>query len=406
MLDRPGEPRWRWGFYYRRLAQRQADEGRAASGCGCGIGSAGCARSSAAPTTPSPRSGRAPLAPDAADRSAGARRPLRGERREARRGGDRAASGSPARQQASRPRSTRRCARCTGAATTRQARALRRRARRARLGDGRDAIDALFGHEPTGEPACPAPVASRSPTRTGWPLARLDVDLAAVRAVRAASRPRSPPSARARARVPAAPARRRAAGTGRRACSRRVAASFGDARRRGRVDREQRRRRADCAARAARASPSRCSRSAALRSNRTPIDPRELAFALARRLADLRTERIARLLVPARRRARQILELATSAPATAPAAEWLASTLHRGRLDQACAPGRAAARAAVHAAARARSTGSPATERAGDRIGLVVVGDLATCVRVLDREDRRRWPPACSSSPGRASPTR
>lgn len=116
-------------------------------------------------------------------------------------------------------------------------------------------------------------------------------------------------------------------------------------------------------------------------------DDLELAFQLARQLADLRTDRIARLLCPRANELAQIIELAAAVPgdATTHAARWLATSLHPVELSQAQAIGTRLRDRAVHPMSAAVSW-LAATERAADRIGFVVTGDLATCVRVLERE--------------------
>jgi len=113
----------------------------------------------------------------------------------------------------------------------------------------------------------------------------------------------------------------------------------------------------------------------------------ELAFLLARQLADLRTERIARLLCPRANELAQIIEIASEVPsdATTHAARWLATALHPVELAQAQAIGGRLCERAVHPMSAAVGW-LAATERAADRIGLVVTGDLATCARVLERE--------------------
>ncbi|HZJ67882.1 MAG TPA: hypothetical protein VFD36_30470, partial [Kofleriaceae bacterium] len=106
-----------------------------------------------------------------------------------------------------------------------------------------------------------------------------------------------------------------------------------------------------------------------------------------RQLADLRSDRFARLLCPRAAELAQIIELAIAhgaEPATH-SGRWLATALHAVELDQALA-----------IAARLRERGVDpvraalgwlaATDRAADRIGLVITGDLPACVRVLERE--------------------
>ncbi|MDB4963984.1 MAG: Tetratricopeptide 2 repeat protein [Myxococcales bacterium] len=116
-------------------------------------------------------------------------------------------------------------------------------------------------------------------------------------------------------------------------------------------------------------------------------DEKELAFLLSRQLADLRTDRIARLLCPRAGELAQIIELA-SAPAgdsTSHAARWLTSSLHPVELDQAMAIGARLRERGVHPMSAALSW-LAATDRAADRIGFVIVGDLVSCARMLERE--------------------
>lgn len=117
------------------------------------------------------------------------------------------------------------------------------------------------------------------------------------------------------------------------------------------------------------------------------IDERELAFVLARQLADLRTERIARLLCPRAGELAQIIELASAQPgdASSHAARWMASALHPVELAQALAIGARLRERGVHPMSAALGW-LTSTERAADRIGLVVAGDLATCVRMIGRD--------------------
>lgn len=114
------------------------------------------------------------------------------------------------------------------------------------------------------------------------------------------------------------------------------------------------------------------------------IDGSELAFQLARQLADLRTDRIARLLCPRAGELAQIIELAAG-DAASHAGRWMATSLHPVELDQALAigarlreRGKSPMTAALHWLA--------ATERAADRIGLCVIGDLKTAVAALGRD--------------------
>ena len=240
----------------------------------------------------------------------------------------------------------------------------------------RDKIDALFGNEPTGErrlPGAARPLANEDFVT----LARLDVDLQlsalfgllapAFAAERARTRP--VPPAPKDGELPKAAARVLA----------KVATAFGIARPIAVVDRDQS-----------------LACQIAMRAQRDvlvpvvafgrplvdgTIDDHELTFAVARRLADLRSERIACLLTPRPAELVQILELAASGDKAR--GQWLAQTLTAGDIDQAYALG-ARYRGADHG--RLATEWLAATARAGDRIGLVVVGDLATCVRVLERE--------------------
>jgi hypothetical protein len=112
----------------------------------------------------------------------------------------------------------------------------------------------------------------------------------------------------------------------------------------------------------------------------------ELAFVIARQLADLRNDRIARLLCPRPGELAQIIELVTSKTAeTSHSGKWLTSSLHPVELDQTRTLGsRLRERGVVPL--RAALDWIAATDRAGDRIGFVVVGDLAACTRVLERD--------------------
>jgi hypothetical protein len=117
------------------------------------------------------------------------------------------------------------------------------------------------------------------------------------------------------------------------------------------------------------------------------VDEAELAFHLARQLADLRNERIARLLVPRTGELAQIIELASAAPsdASSHANRWLATSLHPVELAQAQAIGARLREKSVHPMTAALGW-LASTERAADRIAFAVVGDLALCARVLDKE--------------------
>jgi hypothetical protein len=128
------------------------------------------------------------------------------------------------------------------------------------------------------------------------------------------------------------------------------------------------------------------------------LDERTLAFTVARRLADLHAERFARLLCPRADELTQLVELAIVLGAggeTDPAsprgraAHWLASSLHPVALDQVVVLGRKL-RARSIDPSRAALDWLEATDRAADRVGLVVAGDLATCVRALEHEPAGR----------------
>ena len=115
------------------------------------------------------------------------------------------------------------------------------------------------------------------------------------------------------------------------------------------------------------------------------LPPHALSFLLARQLADLRVDRIARLLVPRAGELAQIVESAIKADSPSTSAKWLTGALHAVELDQVLALG-ARLRDRNLQPLRAAVEWLAATERAADRIGFVVVGDLANCVRVLERD--------------------
>lgn len=120
------------------------------------------------------------------------------------------------------------------------------------------------------------------------------------------------------------------------------------------------------------------------------LDDRELAFVLARQLADLRSDRFARLLCPRAAELAQIIELAIAhgADPASHAGRWLATALHAVEYDQAMAlAGRLRERGVDPV--RAALGWLAATDRAADRIGLVITGDLASSVRMLERERER-----------------
>jgi len=129
------------------------------------------------------------------------------------------------------------------------------------------------------------------------------------------------------------------------------------------------------------------------------LDERALAFTLARRMADIRADRFARLLCPRAGDLAQLVELAQVLAAGSPAgdargraARWLASSLDPVACEQVVRIG-ARLTARKLDATRAALDWLEATERAADRVGLVVAGDLAACVRVLETE------PAGASEP-------
>jgi hypothetical protein len=111
----------------------------------------------------------------------------------------------------------------------------------------------------------------------------------------------------------------------------------------------------------------------------------ELTFLLARQLADLRTERIARLLCPRAGELAQIIELAAAPAGDSHATRWLQTSLHPVELDRALAIGARLRERGVHPMTAALGWVG-VTDRVADRIGLVMIGDLATCVRMLEHE--------------------
>src|SRR5574338_36837 len=121
------------------------------------------------------------------------------------------------------------------------------------------------------------------------------------------------------------------------------------------------------------------------------VGEHELAFLLARQLADLRTERIARLLCPRAGELAQIIELASTPAddASSHAARWLTTSLHPVELEQVRSLGARLRERDVQPMSAAVGW-LAATERAADRIGLIVVGDLAKCVKILDGDAAAR----------------
>jgi hypothetical protein len=109
-------------------------------------------------------------------------------------------------------------------------------------------------------------------------------------------------------------------------------------------------------------------------------------FSLARALCDLRTERIARLLCPRGGELAQIIELAMGSEADASsAAKWLTAALHPVELEQARSIGARLRDRKLHPMTAAVGW-LAATERASDRVGYVVAGDLAKCARLIEQD--------------------
>ena len=116
------------------------------------------------------------------------------------------------------------------------------------------------------------------------------------------------------------------------------------------------------------------------------VNDLELSFRLARQLADLRTDRIARLLCPRAGELAQIIELAAAPDdAGTHAARWLTAALHPVELEQVRSIG-AKLRERNVVPMTAAVGWLAATDRAADRIGLVVTGDLSGCVKLLERD--------------------
>jgi len=112
----------------------------------------------------------------------------------------------------------------------------------------------------------------------------------------------------------------------------------------------------------------------------------ELVFRIARQLADLRTDRIARLLCPRAGELAQIIELASSPEDPSKHAErWLTTSLHPVELEQARSIGAKLRERAVHPMTAALAW-LAATERAADRIAFAITGDLAGCVKILQKD--------------------
>lgn len=120
------------------------------------------------------------------------------------------------------------------------------------------------------------------------------------------------------------------------------------------------------------------------------VQDHELIFQLSRALCDLRPERIARLLCPRAGELAQIIELAMGSEpdgsdASKHAAKWLSGALHPVELEQARTIGSRLRERKLHPMTAAVGW-LAATERAADRVGLVVAGDLAKCVRLVDQD--------------------
>jgi hypothetical protein len=116
------------------------------------------------------------------------------------------------------------------------------------------------------------------------------------------------------------------------------------------------------------------------------VHDHELMFALSRAMCDLRTERIARLLCPRAGELSQIIELAMGSEADASsAAKWLTAALHPVELEQARSIGSRLRDRKLHPMTAAVGW-LAATERAADRVGLVVAGDLTKCARLIEQD--------------------
>jgi tetratricopeptide (TPR) repeat protein len=115
-----------------------------------------------------------------------------------------------------------------------------------------------------------------------------------------------------------------------------------------------------------------------------PLDPAELAFLLARELADLRSDRLARLLCPRPGELAQILDVAIAPDGSSHAGRWLAAALHAVDYERVLAIAGRLRDRGIDPARAARDWWTQ-TDRAADRIGLVITGDLAACVRMLER---------------------
>src|SRR4029079_9218868 len=95
--------------------------------------------------------------------------------------------------------------------------------------------------------------------------------------------------------------------------------------------------------------------------------------------------RIARLLCPRAGELAQIIELVIAPQSDSHAARWLTTSLHPVELEQARTIGASLRERELHPMTAALAWLST-TERAADRIGLVVVGDLVKCVRIIEND--------------------
>jgi len=122
--------------------------------------------------------------------------------------------------------------------------------------------------------------------------------------------------------------------------------------------------------------------------NAERLDEKELVFRIARQLADLRTDRIARLLCPRAGELAQIIELSIQpqlADTPQHAARWLQTSLHPVELEQVRSLGAKLRERAVQPMAAALGW-IAATERAADRIAFAVTGDLAGSIKILEKD--------------------
>jgi len=122
--------------------------------------------------------------------------------------------------------------------------------------------------------------------------------------------------------------------------------------------------------------------------NADRLDEKELVFRIARQLADLRTDRIARLLCPRAGELAQIIELSIQpqlAEAPQHAARWLQTSLHPVELEQVRSLGAKLRDRAIQPMAAALGW-IAATERAADRIAFAITGDLAGCIQILEKD--------------------